>query len=461
MTLKTNHKTFLAFLVLSICFTNTSNAQFWKKLKKKVQQKVENKIDKQADKLIDSTLNGKKKKKEQTKKTNTTDERLKSYGNASISHSLLYGMFSVNDLSKTKVHKEGKKVTIKGSWRTSNADVFDGYILEIKHIDDIDNLKNKTFKIPEEASLKLAYNALVKGKYEYKRGQVHAPQNIQVNSGTATVTFNKDQNVSINFSANVKLSDYNKGELAQNDTPATINGMVNTTSPEFRITRLKKEQQKDPVDKMSEDEKMKIFQKMTPTVNIPSTFSFHKSISVKITDDRGDAQTLEFLIGQYPDIYGLFMNMKEMGGQNMMVVNTPKASTMFMSMAGMKIKKTTSLAQVGGNYNLDDKLPEDGDFAYKKTGNTKTILGYKCEEVRVDFDYTNAKGSAIFWVSKEFPIQNKAIPMLGMKMNNPYFSGFVLELNTTQNGKTMKMEVVKVSDKNVSINTSEYKKMGF
>lgn len=458
--------------MLSVFVVTPTKAQFWKKiqkkLEKKAEQKLEEKIDKEADKIIDSTLNGKKKDKKLNKiskrdKKLEVDDRNKSYGSASINHSTLYGMFSVNDLSKTKINKEGNKVNIIGYWRSSDADVFDGYSLKIKNIKNIEELKNKTLKIPEEASLDFAYNALVKGKYEYTRGQIHAPQILKVKNGTATVSFNKDQNIIISFTGNVNLRDHNttKDEDMVHRTPSTISGMINTTEPEYTITRERKEKKKNPIDNLSEYEKMEMFKKMTPTVNIPSTFSFNKSIDVKMTDERGDAQTVVFLTGSYPDIYAMSVAPKEMQGQEMLIVNTPKASTMFMNMAGMKIKKSTSLEQMGDQYGVDNKIPEEGDFEYKKTGNTKTIIGYLCEEVKVDYDYTNQKGSASFWISKDFPIQNKALPMLGMKMNNPNFSGFVLEMNTTQNGKKFTIEVTGLSDKNVSINTNEYKKMGF
>lgn len=448
-------KVILSFFFFTI--TVSANAQLWKKLKKKAQQKLENKIEKEADKKVDSLLYGKKK----TENPDTIDDRLKSYGSASINHSMLYGNFSVNDLSKTKVNKEGKKVTIKGSWRTSDADVFDGYILTINNLENIADLSNKTFRIPEEATLKLAYNALVKGEYIYKRGQEHAPQNFELISGTATITFHKDKNVSLNFSGDVKLDNHKDNEDFVNNTPAVINGMINTKEPAYTITKEIKTKEKDAVDNLSEDEKMAMFSKAVPTVNIPSSFSFNKSIELKMTDDKGDSQNIVFLTGSYPDIYGISINAEEMQGQEMLVVNTPKSSTMFMNMAGMKIKKSTSLAQMGNQFDMEDKLPEEGDFEYKKTGNTKTIIGYLCEEVKVDYDYTNSKGSVSFWVSEDFPIQNKALPMLGMKMNNPYFSGFVLEMNSSHQGKEFTMQVVSISDKSVNINTNDYKKMGF
>ena len=447
----------IKILLCSLFFigiSNSANAQFWKKIKNKVKNKVEAKIDKK----IDETLDGKKKDPLKEKKD------FKSYGSASINHTSLYGVFSVNDLTKTKVNKEGKQVTIKGYWRTSDADVFDGYNLVIKSVTNIASLQNKTLNIPEEATLKLAYNALVKGKYVYKRGQKHAPQILEIKSGTVTVTFNKDKNVSLNFYGNVNLRDHNVEKEMLHRTPSTINGMINTSSPEFTITKEfnTTQKQKQANTSFTKNDKNILKNKLSPTVNIPSSFSFNKSIELEFTDDRGDKFPMEFLLGNYPDIWAMSVAAKEMQGQGkVLMVMTPKSSTAFMDVAGMKMKKSTSLDQMGSQYNMTDNLPDGNDFNYVKTGKTKTILGYTCYEYRVDYNYTNSKGSSVFWVSKDFPIQNKQLPMLGMKMNNPYFDGFVLELNSNHNGKNYVIKVTNVSSKNISINTNEYRKMGF
>lgn len=469
MEFKTNYKAVATFLILSIFFVNASNAQFWKKLKKKVQEKVERKveqkIDKETDKVIDSALNGKKKESEIKVEK---EERLKSYGSASISHSILYGTTNITSLTKTKINKEGTKVKLIGYWNTFGVDVHDGYILILENIEDINSLQNKTFKIPEEAYLRLDYDALVKGSYNFD-AKIRAPQQeLEFSSGTVTVTFNKDKNVKLMFSGTGKINNHNikkKDEdySMKGNTPATLSGTINTTSPEYTVTKeLKQKEKKKKNTSVTESDKTYLKEKLSPTINIPSLFSFDKSIELEFTNDSGESYPMEFLLGKYPDIWGMSVASKEMGGKGKVIaVMTPKSSTTFMDVAGMKMKKSTSLEEMGDNYNITDKLPEDGDFKYKKTGNTKTILGYTCEEYRVDYNYTNAKGSSVFWVSKEFPIQNKELPMLGMKMNNPYFNGFVLELNTNQNGKNYSIKVINVSDKNVSINTSEYRKMGF
>lgn len=466
MILKTNYKTLFTFLVLSIYFTNNTSAQLWKKLKnkleKKAQQKLEEKIDKETDKLIDSTLYGKKgnKKKEPIKKGLE-----KSFGNASINHSVKYGNVQVKQLGKTKVTKEGNKFTFLGYWVTSTIDVFDGYNLEILNAESIDVLnQKKTFKIPEEATLKLGYDPIQQTEKESSgEGQTYG-----LEGGFVTVSFEKDKSVSISFNGQATLT---KAEIKPNaideytyvKTPVTLSGMINTETPEYKLTKAFKNKEKQARNTdLSEADKNDLKDKLSPTVNIPSSFSFDKSIELEFTDDRGESYPMEFLLGNYPDIWGMSVASKEMQGQGKVVmVKTPTSSTAFMDVAGMKMKRSTSLEQMGSQYNMTEKLPENGDFEYKKTGNTKSILGYTCHEYRVDYSYTNSKGSSVFWVSDDFPIQNKELPMLGMKMNNPYFSGFVLELNTTHKGKNYIIKVTNVSDKKLIINTSEYKKMGF
>lgn len=456
--------------ILFLGAITTSNAQLWKKLKKKAQEKISkaenkllDKLDKKTDKVIDSTLNGKKGDK--NSKEASKRDLLKSYGSAFINHSNTYASIKIDHVSRAKVNKTGNEFRITGNWGTTSADVFDGYSITLKNT-SLDELEQgKSFQIPSEAELYIGYDPLLDERKNRKELWKGSFEN-KVENGTIIIRFIRDNSLSISFSANGKLSKYveTNSQLEEgyyDKNPISIDGSVTSSKPEYIITKQRKNQQKNAANTISDDEKMEMLQKVLPTVNIPSTFSFNKSIEVKMTDDRGDAQTVEFLTGIYPDIYGMSIAPKEMQGQQMLVVNTPKAATMFMDMGGMKIKKSTSLDQMGSQFNVEENLPENGDYAYKKTGNTKTIIGYLCEEYKVDFDYTNSKGSLSFWVSKDFPIQNKAIPMLGMALNNPYFSGFVLEMNTNQNGKKYTIEVTGLSNKNVIINTNDYKKMGF
>lgn len=465
MNLKTKNLALLVFLILSLCFARPTHAQFWKKLK----QKVENKIDQKADKAIDGILNGKKEK--QKEEVNTSASKLnkeEDFGDATINHSHTYGSLQINHLTRTTVHKKGNQFTIKGHWWSSEADVFDGYSITLKNtsLDDLTN--GKTFQIPSEASFYIGYDPLLGDRVNRKKNWSGSVDN-NLKTGTITLKFVKDKSVYVSFAANGTLSKYIETNSQQDEgyydnKPISIDGKFSTNQPEFTISKpdVIETKEKDSNGALTNSDKSYLKDKLSPTVNIPNSFTFNKSIDIEFKDNRGEIYPIEILLGSYPDIWGISVTTKEMGKNGKVVmVMTPKSSTAFMDVAGMKMKRSTSLEQIGSQFNMTNQLPEDEDFEYKKTGNTKTILGYTCEEYKVDYNYTNSKGSASFWVSKDFPIQNKELPMLGMKMNNPHFSGFVLEFNTTHNEESYSMKVIEVSDKNLLINTSDFKKMGF
>lgn len=470
MILKTNYKTLSVFLILSICFANTSNAQFWNKIKKKVQQKIENKVEKETDKKIDSFLDGKK-------KTNKKEEKVipsknKDYGDFSISHTTKFGNVTIDELGKTKISKEGNKFQLSGSWWSHDADIHDGYVLILKNGISIEEINKKgKFLIPSEATLKLSYDPLLPNKAKssdsFKRAVTKEYQTYSITKGQVTINIQKDKKVDFSFNGEAELVtsvvENQDGNYTKTKTNSMVLGNLTTIDPEYLVTKTIKEKKKTQNNtSITENDKNFLKKKLSPTVNIPSSFSFNKSIEVEITDDRGEKYPMEFLLGNYPDIYGMSVASKEMQGQGKVImVMTPKSSTAFMDVAGMKMKRSTSLEQMGNQYNMTEKLPDGADFEYKKTGKTKTILGYNCEEYKVDYNYTNSKGSASFWVSKEFPIQNIEMPFLGMKLNNPNLQGFVLELNSTNQGQNWAIQVTKVSEKNININTSEYRKMGF
>lgn len=465
-------KTLKTIALLSLCIGlhMPAQAQFWKKLKKKVQkkveQKVEEKIDKETDKALDKALEDKKEegktatKTKQTKKTSTKASEAKSYGSAAINHSIKFGTVMINKLHRVTVNREGNLFRFTGNWVTTGVDVFDGYHLEIKNIASIDAINSKrTFKVPEEASLRLGYEALPGGQ----KGESRLGQSINLEKGTVTVNFEKDKTVAITFSGSTPLvMEWKKntyGEYEAVRQTGTISGNVFVNEPIYTITKVRNTSSNNTVTTATTDTSN---YNATPTVTIPNTFSFSKRIHVELIDDSGQKYPMQFLLGKYPDIYGMSVASKEMQGQGQVtMVITPKSSTVFMNVAGMKMKKTSSLQEMEGNFDITDKIPDPKDFNYQKTGNTKSILGYTCTEYRVDYNYTNSKGTASFWVSKDFPLKNKELPMLGMKMNNSHLPGFVLEWTSTQQGKTYTIKVVEVTNKPLTIRTNEYRKMGF
>lgn len=197
-------------------------------------------------------------------------------------------------------------------------------------------------------------------------------------------------------------------------------------------------------------------------VYLPSVITFTNSIYIEISNSA-DNQIIEMiaLTSDDPEIYGVIATSQEQNNEaNVITVVSKKTTTTFIETAGMKMKQSSSSIQMPTDFSMDDKLLKGTNFEYKKTGNTKIILGYVCEEYAVNYTIDNENSSSSFWVANNFPLKNKTIPFLGMYANNPHIKGFVLEFNTKYQNQNTSARVTKVVDKITKINTNEYKSIG-
>lgn len=195
--------------------------------------------------------------------------------------------------------------------------------------------------------------------------------------------------------------------------------------------------------------------------NLPSVITFSNNIHLEITNSA-DNQTIEMiaLTSDDPEIYGVIATSQEQNNEaSVITVVSKKTTTTFIETAGMKMKQSSSSIQIPNDFSMDDKLPKDTNFEYQKTGNTKTILGYLCEEYAVSYTIDNENSSSSFWIANNFPLKNKTVPFLGMYANNPHIKGFVLEFNTNTQNQNTTIKVTKVVDKITKIISDEYKSM--
>ena len=394
--------------------TATSNAQFWKKLKKKVEQKVEEKIDKETDKVIDNTLNGKKKKEEPKIVQSTKMPKLT--GSLGVLKLYNHGFEYVTEDIAISVYGKFDKNNLSNAVKTYNSD---------KIIAPVD-------AFPEGYAL--AFNGA--GYLNTKQGQViihHADSTKVVFSlkGTWNTT-SGDKPISgsyINLSVS-EIVDKTFVNSSNEKNKKTVSKNTNSNSFENNINNS--------------------------PVKIPSTFSFSSSLEVEMTSSDGTSVDMEFLLGNYDNIYAMSIASKEMGeGSKIYNVVTPKSVTMFMDVGGMKIKKSAAQDQES-QVNFDDKMPANSEDL-KKTGASKSILGYTCYE----YKYANSNSAISIWATKNFPSNNKNITMLGLGKTG-VVEGFVLEIDYKADNETANLKVVKYNrNKSVTINTSEYKSMGF
>ncbi|QTE21610.1 DUF4412 domain-containing protein [Polaribacter cellanae] len=416
-------KLFKNIFVFIFIFSISGNvqAQFWKKLKKKAEEKIskiEDKVidnlDKKTDKKIDETIDGKKKKQ-----TKPSTELPKLKGGSSVLMLMNEGYEYQTEDIIISVYGKFTKDNLSSSVKTYNEDRV------IKPVD----------AYPE--GFALAYNK--NGFLNPEKGQIiihHADSTKAVFSLKGTWGFGDDKKpinasyVSLNVS---KINDVRKTDYKRETNRNQQNSSVNKNNS-------------NNIFKNSDNS----------SIEIPDTFSFTSSLEIEMTSNENDVAKMEFLLGDYKDIYAMSIASEEMG-ENGKVYNviTPKSITMFMDVAGMKMKKSVAQEQFS-QANFGDKMPENPQNV-QKTGATKNILGYTCYE----YKYENDGGFVSVWATKDFPTMKKNINMLGMFEGSP-IEGFVLEIDMKSKNETINMKAVKYNkNKNVTINTSAYKSMGF
>ena len=416
----------IKFIVLSlflIGFNISTNAQFWKKLKKKAQEKISNAEDKLIDKLenettktIEGTINGEK----VDKSIETSSEIPKFSGGLSVLYLLDNGYEYASNEFKVSTYGKFTKENLSNSVKTYNegeirkpVDTYrPGFVL-IYNKGGFLKPKGSQIIIHHADSTKIVLS--LKGTWEKADG------NLPVNATFVNLNVLEiiDKRKSINSHSNSKKED-------------TLRKTQNINNTEKTATNIK------------------------DNIELPNTYFFDKSLEILITTNKTESIEMELLFGNNRKIYAMSIGSKQMDEQGTVYnVFTPNKTTMFMDMPGMKIKKPVSVLQITAT-NYSDKMPENSN-SIKKTGATKSILGYNCEE----YTYQYNDGHTSAWVTKDFPIKNENLSILGMGKNN-VFAGFVLELHMKTRNETIVVKAVKYNmNKSVTINTSDYKLMGF
>jgi hypothetical protein len=106
---------------------------------------------------------------------------------------------------------------------------------------------------------------------------------------------------------------------------------------------------------------------------------------------------------------------------------------------------------------------EEMDWDYhasklKKTGRTKTILGYKCEE----YEYADETSKGAVWITKDYKAaRSTAVPSMfsWTSLTLGHTSGFLMASESTdlETGDRSTMEVTEINNnKNTSFNTKQY-----
>ena len=192
-------------------------------------------------------------------------------------------------------------------------------------------------------------------------------------------------------------------------------------------------------------------------------YTFNKSLEIEISLEKQKNNMVfeSFLSNDNTEVSCMKMNASSMEGTedmqgDMYILFAGEKTGIYMNMMGMKMKKSMSSMEMA-NYDNTDQIEK---ATISKTGKTKTILGYKCQEYMAK---TEDATSHIWATTGNFPFQGNFVPLLGMKKSkeNP-IDGFVLEMTTVTKDEKIIIRVTKINeDKSFTLNTSAYKSMGF
>jgi hypothetical protein len=213
---------------------------------------------------------------------------------------------------------------------------------------------------------------------------------------------------------------------------------------------------------------------MARPANVKDSYNYTGNLLMVIQswDDEGDTDGEVLYTTHYTsDNKGVAMDFKSKDKgdskiifdnvNNIMIIlgdNGKDKSGFVMGVAPTDTTAASAQANTSGNNNTTATSIGDYYSNFKKTGRTKTIAGYSCEE----FEYEDAESKATYWITNEMPADLWAKMFSANMITSVYAgrpNGFIMETyNEKKNSKSKSTMIVKEVNKNqaASISTVGY-----
>lgn len=190
-----------------------------------------------------------------------------------------------------------------------------------------------------------------------------------------------------------------------------------------------------------------------------ASYAFNHRAEMQMTTEK-DVMNIDYLLPNTGNYFCAQIKDEKSGGDYLTVFDTDKeAMFTYMESDGKKMK-------MGIKFSADD-ISEEPKFEIKATGNTKTILGYKCQE----YIMTTEDMTSNVWVTKDVDIrfpstfysakQNKSNNHEWMKD----IDGWAMEMTMVDTSKrkpqTTTMKCLSIEKTSFQINSSDYSGIGF
>lgn len=174
--------------------------------------------------------------------------------------------------------------------------------------------------------------------------------------------------------------------------------------------------------------------------------SLNSAIEMKSLDDKKDSESMWFVFDAGNKC---FLMLTESEGKKSGLISS--------------IPDDTTTYQQG---DMKDVPVDTRGYSYKKTGKTKTIAGYKCEEFLAKDEEDDLETSMWFTKDMDLKVNRKGMATAGIpavNMNSEFYGGMMMELESREKGKiTSRMITKEVNDKvNQTIDCRGYQLMQF
>ncbi|WP_179351231.1 DUF4412 domain-containing protein [Winogradskyella vidalii] len=470
-------KTLLKYAIILMLFSAVQpvEAQLFKKLKKKVEKKLEQKAEAKIDKTIDKTIDDvtSEKKKDTPKSSDEPEKSLEiasstaDYGDVILTHANTFGAVQIAEVGKIKATQTNSQWRFTGSWWSHDADIHDGFVLTIpteanlRHDaeTDTDGVK-RSFKIPEEATLKLSYDPDLL-HYEdsgddFKKAVSDNYQSYNVSKGQVTIDVLTEGAIQISFDGKVSLKKIlrhsaNSEDYSETYFESTVIGGIDAESPEFfnQTSVVKTEDSNESGWSGSE-------QQNTNSTAVAGVYQFTFETKVKVTniDDANETYKMSYLLNPNENYMGLMVDMsdysdEEMEGESVIVMDDGNTH-IFVDTAGMKMQMSQNMMGGQQMQNPTDQMANYDYSKIKKTGKTKTILGATCYE----YVMSDSEVKMTLWVAPEINLPNWFI------QNDAVLKGYIMEYTIQSKDGNMTSETIAINDNiDKTINPKDYKKM--
>lgn len=226
---------------------------------------------------------------------------------------------------------------------------------------------------------------------------------------------------------------------------------------------LKERHQQDSINGKKDVDYGEFLNTFLKPVDLPDSYTFDMVLECETKDYDGDKSKMEMLLTKDGSAIGFVQF--ENDDRTMMVFDTKNDIMAVYNEEEKKVQGMPSMLSIAGAMAAAHDEEDAYEVTIEKTGKTKKVAGYECEEWEIDDEETTTKAL----VAADFPIEWKESfgpflkQILPTTRRDQMPSGMALksESKTKAKNKKSKFEVKKVIDDPMTIDNSEYKKEAY